>query len=85
MREPIVEVNLAPDQEWPAAWRVEATDADGGVHVALFNGAHAEEDARIFAGAAYPEVGFQIVAAPERRPSRQRPKLTIVGGTDARV
>lgn len=83
-RDPIAEVNLCPIDSGPVDhWLVEAIDDDGGVHRAEFYGKYAEEDARIWAGAAYPEVGCQVVGPPTRMGARQKPRLTIVGGTDA--
>lgn len=81
-RDPIVEVNILPIPEHHDEWLVEAIDSDGGVHRAIFSGAYSEHDARIWAGAAYPEVGFNYVGPPQRLPASVRPELTVVGGTD---
>jgi len=82
-RDPIVEVNLAPVEGSPGCWLAEAIDSDGGVHRADFSGPYAEADARVWAGAAYPEAGFNVLGPPTRRGATQRPTLTVVGGTDA--
>ena len=81
-RDPIVEVNLMPVEGVVDCWTVEAIDSDGGVHKADFSGKYAEEDARIWAGAAYPETGFNILPPPRRLGAgRTKARLTIVGGT----
>jgi hypothetical protein len=48
-----MEATLKQDATDPTVYRVEATDSDGGVEVAIFSGPNALDRAIVFAGSSY--------------------------------